>query len=77
MTATRALPETASAFTAILLALFLIAPVTIAQAPVGTTVIAAIVRGVIGLRVSSDIERPGIDINQHGEEGYIASVEED
>jgi Amt family ammonium transporter len=47
--------------------------ITIALALVGTAVIAAIVRGAIGLRIAPEIERQGIDISVHGEEGYIAS----
>ena len=35
--------------------------------------IGAIVRGAIGLRIAPEIERQGLDINQHGEEGYITS----
>ena len=28
---------------------------------------------VIGLRIAPDVERQGLDINEHGEEGYITS----
>ena len=45
--------------------------VTILFAVVGSAIIGAIVRGLIGLRIAPDIERQGLDINQHGEEGYI------
>jgi Amt family ammonium transporter len=47
--------------------------VTIMLAVVGSAIIGAIVRGAIGLRISPEIERQGLDINQHGEEGYITS----
>src|SRR6266581_1814076 len=47
--------------------------VTIVVAVVGSAIIGAIVRGIIGLRIAPDIERQGLDINQHGEEGYITS----
>jgi Amt family ammonium transporter len=36
-------------------------------------VIGAFVRGVIGLRIAPEVERQGLDINQHGEEGYMTS----
>ena len=47
--------------------------VTIVIAVVGTAIIGAIVRGLIGLRIAPEIERQGLDINQHGEEGYMTS----
>jgi Amt family ammonium transporter len=47
--------------------------ITIVLAVVGSTIIGAIVRGAIGLRIAPEIERQGLDINQHGEEGYITS----
>ena len=47
--------------------------VIIVFAVVGSAIIGAIVRGLIGLRIAPDIERQGLDINQHGEEGYITS----
>ena len=47
--------------------------VTILLAVVGSAIIGAIVRGLIGLRIAAEIERQGLDINQHGEEGYITS----
>jgi Amt family ammonium transporter len=37
---------------------------------VGTLVILLIVDKVIGLRVSEDQEMQGLDLSQHGEEGY-------
>jgi ammonium transporter, Amt family len=47
--------------------------VTIVIAIVGSAIIGAVVRGTIGLRIPPEIERQGLDINQHGEEGYITS----
>jgi len=47
--------------------------ITIALALVGTSLIGLIVRATIGLRITPEIERQGLDINLHGEEGYIAS----
>ena len=47
--------------------------ITIALAVTGTAIIGAIVRGAIGLRTAAEIGRQGLDINEHGEEGYITS----
>src|SRR5438309_9177076 len=47
--------------------------ITIALALVGTSLIAFTVRATIGLRITPEIERQGLDINLHGEEGYIVS----
>ena len=47
--------------------------ITIAVAVLGSALIGALVRGAIGLRIAPEIERQGLDINQHGEEGYITS----
>src|SRR5713101_4912585 len=47
--------------------------ITILLAVVGSAIIGALVRGLIGLRIAPEIERQGLDINQHGEEGYITS----
>ncbi len=44
---------------------------TLLLAIVGTTVIAYIVKAVIGLRPEPEVETQGLDINEHGEEGYI------
>jgi Amt family ammonium transporter len=44
--------------------------VTIAFSVAGTLVSLKIVDAVVGLRVSTDEEREGLDINLHGEEGY-------
>src|SRR6266581_2218604 len=47
--------------------------ITILLAVVGSALIGALVRGVIGLRIPPEIERQGLDINEHGEEGYMAT----
>jgi Amt family ammonium transporter len=47
--------------------------VTIVFAIVGSAIIGAVVRGLIGLRIAPEFERQGLDINQHGEEGYMSS----
>jgi Amt family ammonium transporter len=47
--------------------------ITIALALTGSALIAMFVRRAIGLRITPEIERQGLDINVHGEEGYITS----
>jgi ammonium transporter, Amt family len=47
--------------------------ITIAVAVIGSAIIAAIVNAAIGLRIAPEIERQGLDINEHGEEGYMTS----
>ena len=47
--------------------------ITVALALIGTSLIALIVRATMGLRITPEIERQGLDINLHGEEGYIVS----
>jgi Amt family ammonium transporter len=37
---------------------------------VGTLVLLKVVDMIVGLRVTVDEEREGLDISQHGEEGY-------
>src|SRR6266478_3547110 len=41
--------------------------ITILFAVVGTAIIGAVVRGTIGLRITPEVERQGLDINEHGE----------
>jgi Amt family ammonium transporter len=48
--------------------------VTLALAVVGTTVIAFIVKAVVGLRPSEEVETMGLDLSEHGEEGYHAEA---
>src|SRR5438477_6101780 len=47
--------------------------ITIAFAVVGSAIIGVVVRGLIGLRIAPEIERQGLDINEHGEEGYMTT----
>jgi Amt family ammonium transporter len=44
--------------------------ITLVLAVVGTVVIAYIVKAVVGLRVSEEVETVGLDLAEHGEEGY-------
>jgi Amt family ammonium transporter len=44
--------------------------VTLVLAVVGTTIIAFAVKAVIGLRVNEEVETSGLDLAEHGEEGY-------
>jgi Amt family ammonium transporter len=44
--------------------------VTLLLAVVGTTIIAFIVKAVVGMRPSEEVEIAGLDLNEHGEEGY-------
>jgi ammonium transporter, Amt family len=43
---------------------------TIVLAVVGTIIIAFIVKAVVGLRASEEVETVGLDLAEHGEEGY-------
>jgi Amt family ammonium transporter len=43
---------------------------TLCIAIVGTTVIAYLVKAAVGLRVSPEVETSGLDLAEHGEEGY-------
>jgi Amt family ammonium transporter len=49
--------------------------ITVGVAVAGTVVILKLVDTVIGLRVSEDEEIQGLDITQHGEEGYPADLD--
>ena len=44
---------------------------TLALAIVGTLIIGFIVKAVIGLRPTEETETVGLDLAEHGEEGYI------
>ena len=44
---------------------------TLVLSIVATVVIAYIVKAIVGLRPSAEVERQGLDINEHGEEGYV------
>jgi len=43
---------------------------TLVLAIVGTTVIAYLVKALVGLRPSREEELTGLDLSDHGEEGY-------
>jgi Amt family ammonium transporter len=43
---------------------------TLVLAVVGTTVIAFALKAVMGLRPTEDVETSGLDVSEHGEEGY-------
>lgn len=47
--------------------------ITIFMAVIASVIIGFVVRTLIGLRIAPEIERQGLDINEHGEEGYIVS----
>jgi len=47
--------------------------ITILLAVAATVIIGAVVKTFIGLRIAPEVERQGLDINEHGEEGYIVS----
>ncbi|MGA3007196.1 MAG: ammonia channel protein, partial [Opitutaceae bacterium] len=44
---------------------------TLALAVAGTVVLAYLVKPIVGLRPLPEVERQGLDINEHGEEGYV------
>jgi Amt family ammonium transporter len=44
---------------------------TLVLSIVSTLILAYIVKAVVGLRPSPEVERQGLDINEHGEEGYV------
>ncbi len=46
--------------------------ITLVLAVGATVVIAYVVKAVTGLRPSDEVERQGLDINEHGEEGYVS-----
>ena len=46
--------------------------ITLVMALVATAVIAYIVKMFIGLRPTEEVERQGLDINEHGDEGYAS-----
>ena len=47
--------------------------VTILFAVVGTTIILYVLKAVMGLRVSEEDERLGLDLSQHSESAYVFS----
>jgi Amt family ammonium transporter len=46
---------------------------TLTLSVLATIVLAFIVKAVVGLRPTPEVERMGLDINEHGEEGYVES----
>jgi ammonium transporter, Amt family len=44
--------------------------ITILLAVIGTVIIAYVVKAIVGLRPTPEIETAGLDLNEHGEEGY-------
>ena len=44
---------------------------TLVLAVAATVVLAYLVKALVGLRPTSDVERQGLDLSEHGEEGYI------
>jgi Amt family ammonium transporter len=46
--------------------------VTIGLSVIGTVIAAYIAKALVGLRPSEEVEIQGLDINEHGEEGYAA-----
>jgi Amt family ammonium transporter len=44
---------------------------TIVWSVVATAIIAYVVKALIGLRPTAEVERQGLDIKEHGEEGYV------
>jgi Amt family ammonium transporter len=44
---------------------------TIVWSVVATAILAYIVKAIIGLRPTTEVESQGLDVNEHGEEGYI------
>jgi Amt family ammonium transporter len=48
--------------------------VTLVLAVAGTTVIACAVKAIVGLRPTPELETAGLDLSEHGEEGYHAEA---
>jgi ammonium transporter, Amt family len=48
--------------------------VTLALAIFGTTILAYLVKAIVGLRPSVEVETSGLDLSEHGEEGYHAEA---
>ena len=45
--------------------------ITIVLSVVATAIIAFIVKAIVGLRPTPEVETAGLDVSEHGEEGYI------
>ena len=50
--------------------------VTLALAIVATTVLGLVLKAVLGLRPTEEVEETGLDVSEHGEEGYHTGGEE-
>jgi Amt family ammonium transporter len=48
--------------------------VTLLLSVVATTIIAFIVKAILGLRPTEDVESVGLDLAEHGEEGYTGAI---
>jgi ammonium transporter, Amt family len=44
--------------------------ITLLLAVIGTTIIAYVVKAIVGLRPNEEVETVGLDLSEHGEEGY-------
>jgi Amt family ammonium transporter len=44
---------------------------TLLMAVVATTIIGFTLKATLGLRPSPEVERQGLDVTEHGEEGYV------
>jgi ammonium transporter, Amt family len=44
---------------------------TVLLSVVATAAIAYLIKAIIGLRPETDVEQQGLDLSDHGEEGYI------
>ncbi|MDF9826820.1 Amt family ammonium transporter [Ereboglobus sp. PH5-10] len=64
-------PGIAGIMDGLLLAQLKAVGVTLAWSIIATVIIAYLVKAVIGLRPAPEAERQGLDISDHGEEGYI------
>jgi ammonium transporter, Amt family len=62
--------ETGKASSALLVNHLIVAAITIALSVVVTAVVALIIKAVMGLRSTEEIEEVGLDLAEHGEQGY-------
>jgi ammonium transporter, Amt family len=67
-------PETGDATSALLVNHLQVAGFTILLSVVATVVIAFIIKATIGLRASEEAESVGLDLSDHGEEGYHSNA---
>jgi len=47
--------------------------VTLVVAILGTIIVAYVVKALVGLRVDEEVETVGLDLAEHGEEGYYGA----